>query len=410
MLRLSKRLPPVAKTHSETLLDPSRTLAWGIEGRAACVVMSTSPPLTQRVWDALVPLFLAAIIPAEEPQGPSRAEEALVRDAARMCLSVTFGMRMSTVEVRVDHRERNAAVVALILSLNDRVFAVADASYSVQAVTATGWAAFTRTLSSPAIVSSGESTLRDLRAGTGPTVAKQLASVAMGSAFDALADTVRMVASSTVATRQTGTQCHTQPKKQSERRALQSRLRHLHALLSQAELAGPDSPALDIARLMHCRQQRLRRELPPFPSAPDAPAWIAFRSAVVDSLARVTEIIRTVGRVERRDRKRHTARQRRADFMAANYRAFLDSAEERQHTRGGITSVTVPNDAGLPAVSTDPDTVRRETRDFMSKWTRERSPPPSDVDALNGPAALIHTSQELRSAHPEVAAALAPLP
>jgi hypothetical protein len=60
-----------------------------------------------------------------------------------MCLSITFGMRMSTVEVRVDHRERNAAVVALILSLNDRVFAVADASYSVQAVTATGWAAFT---------------------------------------------------------------------------------------------------------------------------------------------------------------------------------------------------------------------------------------------------------------------------
>ena len=96
--------------------------------------------------------------------------------------------------------------------------------------------------------------------------------------------------------------------------------------------------------------------------------------------------------------------------MAANYRAFLDSAEERQHAHGGITSVTVLDDAGLPTVSTDPDTVRRETRDFMSNWTRERRPPPSDVDALSGPAALIHTSQELRSTHPEVAAVLAPLP
>ena len=411
VLRLSKRLPPVATTHSETLLDPSRTLAWGIEGRAACVVMSTSPPLTQRIWDALVPLFHAALSPLEEPQGDARAEEVIVRDAARMCLSVTFGIRMSTVEVRVDHRERNAAVVALILSLNDRVFAVADTSYSVQAVTSTGWAAFTRTLGSPAMVSSGEATLRDLRAGTSPAVAKQVASDAMGSAFDALADTVRLAAYSTVATRQTGTHRHTQPKKQSERRALQSSLRQLHAMLSQAVLAGPDSPALASARLMHRRQQRLRRELPAFPSASaDASVWAAFRSAVDASLAGITETIRTVGRVERRDLKRRAARQRRADFMAANYRAFLDSAEERQHAHGGITSVTVLDDAGLPTVSTDPDTVRRETRDFMSNWTRERRPPPSDVDALSGPAALIHTSQELRSTHPEVAAVLAPLP
>lgn len=144
----------------------------------------------------------------------------------------------------------------------------------------------------------------------------------------------------------------TPPMKQTARRKLQALLRQILALLPQTGLSTP-SPATASVRLMCRRRLTLRRELPPPPAeSAETSLWGAFRTAVCTSLARITTTIRTIGRVERKVYKRHNARQRRADFEAARYRAFLDSAEDRQHTRGGITSVTVPDTAVSNALVT----------------------------------------------------------
>lgn len=414
-LRLDAQLPTPTEAHSETLLDPGRTHDWGIEGRAAFALVSTDPPLTQSSWDALVPLLLSAVEPPEAPNASAPAlkdADLLAQNAARACLSVTFGVQHATVAIRVDYRERNALVMRILLSLSGRSIPVAGVTHVVRVNSASGWAAFSRVLDSAAHRLEGEAVLRDLRAATGLGAPASCVSFAMETAFNAVVTVVISVAYATIATRRTGNNRHTQPQKQTARLRLQSNLRQLLAQLPRTEsgLGGTGPSATAAIRLMCRRKPSLRRLLPSPPTSLEAPLWSSFRLAVCKALSDVSDTIKAVGAAERRDLKRLAMRKRRADFEAGRYRAFLDAAEERHHARGGIASVTVPDAAGLPSVSTDPDTVLRETRAHMSNWTRERSPPPSDVDAMGGPASLIHTSQELRIAHPEVSAALRPLP
>ena len=298
----------------------------------------------------------------------------------------------------------------LLLSLNGRSLSVAGLPHLVRVVPAAGWAAFSRELDSAAQRLAGETTLNELRAATGLLAPASCVSTAMETAFNAVVTVLVKAAYATIATRRTGDNRHTQPQKQSARLRLQSNLRQLLALLPKTDAGGIAAPAAVAARLTCRRTPSLRRLLPPPPASLEAPLWDAFRCAACKALSDVSDTIKAVGAAERRDLKRLAQRKRRADFEAGRYRAFIDAAEERHHARGGIASVTVPDFAGRPSVSTDPDTVRRETRNHMGAWTRERSPPPRDVDALSGPAHLIHTSQELRTAHPEVSAALRPLP
>ena len=411
-IRLDNQLPPVVGQYCELLLDPSRTHDWGIEGEAASVCFTTTPSLSQSIWDSLVPLLITALDTKFKPCEPSETARPVIADgleAAVASVSNTRSVNAGKVYITVDCGTQNAAATLCLLALDGTSVTLREVAYKISAVTSTGWAAFSRAVTSVAEL--GKTVLQHLTSRTGPAATKADASAAMGVAFTALSDTIVGIAYPLIATRQTGKSRHTRPARQTARIKLQQLLRQVLALMPKAGLGAVTPEAARSIRELHDRRPALQKVLPtpPLASANDA-AWDAFRTLVCSELNKISSVIKAVGATERKDLKQRAARQRRADFEAARFRAFLDAAEDRHRHHSGITCVTVPDAAGLPSISTDPETVKSCTRDFMCNWTRLRGKPPSDVDVIDGPAAAIHTSREFLSAHPEVAVEMRPLP
>jgi len=127
-------------------------------------------------------------------------------------------------------------------------------------------------------------------------------------------------------------------------------MRHVIALLPKSCSDTVTPSTAQAVRELCSRTPALRRELPVPPSSADAMAWSGFRALTCSALSRVSDIIKAVGVTERKALKLRAARQRRADFEARRYRLFLEAAEERQRSCGGITAVaTVPDAAGRPS-------------------------------------------------------------
>jgi hypothetical protein len=184
-LRLDTQLPPIAKQHREILLDPGRTLDWGIEGQPAYVRFSTTPSLSQGTWDLLVPLLITAIDSRHKTSESHEAAASTVGlEAAVTSLSNTRSVRDGAVTVIVDHGVHNAAAIASLLALDSTLLSVGDTAFRIAASTSTGWGAFSRAVSSAA--SLGDRVLKRLIADISPTAAKEKVCLAMGAAFAAL--------------------------------------------------------------------------------------------------------------------------------------------------------------------------------------------------------------------------------
>ena len=199
---LGARVQPPAPTHCETLLDPSHTADWGIEGRAAEICFTAVPLLTQMSWDRIVPLLCDAIDPPPIPDAPHEdgdTSRAATRLNARVSLSLSGAVAEGAVTVRVNHGDKNPATIALITRACAGSLVVDSCLYSLSAVTCTGWDAFSRALSANPIVSHGVTVLKTLIASTDIEATAAEASAAMGMAFSALTETLVSTARATIA-------------------------------------------------------------------------------------------------------------------------------------------------------------------------------------------------------------------